>query len=638
MLLMICSKKTIRCLLFAGIFYLLPCALLGQTDTLAKTFASDSIIRPIKNDTAQRRSLDDYIRSRKGFLGNMVKNLRRDTTDVQKANDLQRNDVPYKIYEGAIIRRIIIKDLPFGIPLSDTSKRIITPLTKLANTLHHTTRRAVIRNNLFFRQYDTLRPYLMADNETYLRKLPYIQDAKIEVVPSDSLGFDSVDVHITVKDLFSLGVGIASLGLRNTDLAFSENSISGSGNAFVIHGLYDSYRRLNFGGGIAYILRNIGGSFINLTAGYQSYFPDIAGLKEENYYFLRFSKPLINRYSHWVYELGGAYHSNRNMYSPDSTYSNEIRYRYYNADAWAGYNINSTGFTTEAEGKKLRKLIGLRVVDQQFQEIPIEYKTQYNWRYADLTAVIASLSFYRQNYFKSQFIYAFGINEDVPVGLNLTLTAGYTDKEQLSRPFISFDFAHSFFNLRKNYFSYTLRGEGYLNHGDPEDINLFGTFDYFDHLKALGAKWKERNFIDVSFAKQINTILNEPLYINSKYALPEFSNGPNGGSLRETVKLQSVFYSPWELESFRFAPFVFTDAGLFTPYNTPINSSNIYTIVGGGMRTRNESLIFGTLEVKGYYFLKKNFYNENWRIDVSTDITFKSNSQLVRRPDFIQVN
>src|ERR1039457_7037359 len=122
---MICSKKTLRSLLSASIFYLLPCTLLGQIDTLPKAFVTDSIIRPFKGDTAQRMSLDEYMKSRKGFLGNMVKNLRRDTTDVQKANDLQRNDVLYKIYEGAIIRRITIQDLPFGTPLSDTSKKVV---------------------------------------------------------------------------------------------------------------------------------------------------------------------------------------------------------------------------------------------------------------------------------------------------------------------------------------------------------------------------------------------------------------------------------------------------------------------------------------------------------------------------------
>ena len=596
---------------------------------------------PLQNQnriTTQRKSLDEYLKTRKGVFGKMFKGLTKDTTEVQKANDLKRNDEPYKQFEGAVIRHIIIKDLPFGIPITDTSKKVVTVFTKLANTLHHTTRQTVIRNNLFFREHELLVPYLMADNETYLRQLPYVQDAIIEVVPADNMQLDSVDVYIVVKDLFSLGFSVPSLGLKNTDIAVKEDNITGSGNGIVVHGLYDISRRRNFGGGIEYVLRNIGSSFINLNMGYQSYYPNIVGLKEENLYYVRFAKPLINRYSHWTYELDGSYHSTRNMYSSDSIYNSDIRYRYYNLDAWAGYNINSTRYTTEEEDKKLRKLIALRVIDQQFQDLPGKYISDYDWRYANLTGVIASLSFYRQNFYKSQFIYAFGINEDIPEGLNLTITAGYTKKQNLSRPFIGFNYERSAFNSRNNYFSYTFRAEGYLNHKTAEDINLFGTIDYFDHLKAIGTKWKQRTFIDIGIAKQINTVLNEPLYIDSKYGLPEFRNGPFGGSLRTSIKAESVFYSPWHIESFRFAPFVFTNAGLFTPYNTPINTSNIYTIVGGGLRTRNESLIFGTFELKGYYFLKKNIRNENWRFDIGTDITFKYNTQLVRKPDFIQVN
>ena len=311
---------------------------------------------------------------------------------------------------------------------------------------------------------------------------------------------------------------------------------------------------------------------------------------------------------------------------------------YYNFDAWAGYNINSTGFSTAAEDKKLRKLVALRVIDQKFQEFPGKYADVYYWRYVNLKGVLGSLSFYRQNFYKTQYIYAFGRNEDIPEGLNLTVTLGYTKKQNLSRPFIGFNYQRSSFNSKNNYFSYTFRAEGYYRNKKVEDINLLADVDYFDHLKAMGTKWKQRTFISIGVAKQINTILNEPLYFDSKFGLPEFRNGDVGGSLRATVKAESVFYSPWSLASFRFAPFIFGDTGLFSPYNTPFSTSNIYTTVGGGLRTRNESLIFGTLEFKGYYFLKKNFYNERYRFDINANITFKNNTQLLSRPDFIQVN
>lgn len=618
---MIYRKKNLRCFLLTGIFYLLQFSLYAQTDTIPK------------------KSFDHYLKTRKGFFGKMMKNLRRDTTAAQIANDLTRNDVLYKKFEGYTIRHIIIKDLHFGIPIADTSKKVVTTLTRLANKIHHITRTSIIRNNLFFTENDSLLPYLMADNVTFLRQTPYLQDATIDVVPVIGTS-DSVDVNVTVKDLFALGGSLASFGLKNTDIEIREDNLSGSGNSITFRGLYDISRRKNFGGGMDYLQRNIGGSFIDGGVGYQSFTPNIKnGLKEENMYYIRFTKPLVHRYMHWTYEFNASYHSTRNMYSSDSIYLSDNRYRFYNFDVWAGYNINSTGFTAQAEDKKLRKLIALRIIDQKFQDLPGKYFSLYSWRYANLEGVLGSLSFYRQNFYKSQFIYAFGRNEDIPEGLNLSVTLGYTKKQNLSRPFIGFNYQRSSFNLKNNYLSYTFRAEGYFDNKNVDDINLLANVDYFDHLKAIGTKWNQRTFISVGIAKQINTILNEPLYFNSKFGLPEFKAGDDvGGDLRATIKAESVFYSPWSIASFRFAPFIFGDSGLFSPYNTNFSTSNIYTTVGGGLRTRNESLIFGTLEFRGYYFLKKNFYNESYRFDISTNITFRNNTQLLSRPDFIQVN
>ena len=98
------------------------------------------------------------------------------------------------------------------------------------------------------------------------------------------------------------------------------------------------------GQGLSILQRNIGGSFINGGVGYQSFFPNINfGLKEENMYYLVFTKPLIHRYMRWTYEFNASYHSTRNMYNSDSIYFSDHRYRFYNFDAWAGYNINSKG-------------------------------------------------------------------------------------------------------------------------------------------------------------------------------------------------------------------------------------------------------------------------------------------------------
>lgn len=577
--------------------------------------------------------------NRKSFINKMVNNFKKDTIEIDHGYELKRNEEVFKPYEGLIIRNIIVSRVPFGISIGDTSRRFMNALTSLANDLHHLTKVRVIKKNLFFRTGEPLKPYLMADNERYLRQLLYIQDADF-FVSRTAPGSDSIDVTVAVKDVFSLGGAINSLGLKQSNVEFREDNFAGTGNAGVVYALFDDARKNNFAFGGEYNSRNISGSFIDGKIGYQSFYPAIFGPKEDNNYYLNLMKPLVNRYMQWTYELDASYHSTRNLYSSDSVYFSNTHYRYYNLEAWAGYNINAKDFTTQEESRKLRKLVGLRLIDKKFLSLPEKYESKYNWQYSDLLGTLATLTFYRQNFYKTQYIYGFGRNEDIPEGLLLNLTAGYTIKENQSRPFIGFNFQQYQFNNRKNYLSYSVRAEGFLNHKTIEDINFLGSLFYFDHLKKINTRWKQRFFLNFDLAQQVNTVLNEPLFANSQFGMPQYGNeymGTErvGGTLRATAKAESEFFSPWSLVSFRVAPFVFSNVSVFSPY---LSTTKILTSVGGGIRTRNESFVFGTIELKGYYFPQKNFYNESFRFELSTNLIFKYNTQFVKKPDFIQVN
>ena len=591
-----------------------------------------------QKETNNKTQLPDTS-NRKSFINKMVNNFKKDSTEIDRAYQLKRNEEVFKPYEGFIIRNVIIDRLPFGISIGDTSRRFMNALTSLANDLHHLTKVRVIKKNLFFKKGEPLKPYLMADNERYLRQLLYLQDADF-FVNRTAPGSDSVDIIVEVKDVFSLGGAINSLGLKQSNIEFREDNFAGTGNAGVVYALYDDARKNNFALGGEYNSRNIGGSFIDGKIGYQSFYPAIFGPKEDNNYYVNLMKPLVNRYMQWTYELDASYHSTTNLYSSDSIYFSNTHYRYYNVEAWAGYNINAKDFTTQEESQKLRKLVGLRIIDKKFLSLPEKYESKYNWQYSDLRGTLATLTFYRQNFYKTQYIYGFGRNEDIPEGLLLNLTAGYTVKQNQSRSFIGFNFQQYQFNKRKNYLSYSVRAEGFLNHKTIEDINLLGSLFYFDHLKKIGTSWKQRFFLNFDLAQQVNTVLNEPLFANSQFGMPEYGNefvgiDRVGGTLRATAKAESEFFSPWSLVSFRVAPFVFSNVSVFSPY---LSTTKVLTSAGGGIRTRNESFVFGTIELKGYYFPQKNFYNESFRFSLSTNLIFKYNTQFVKKPDFIQVN
>jgi hypothetical protein len=255
-----------------------------------------------------------------------------------------------------------------------------------------------------------------------------------------------------------------------------------------------------------------------------------------------------------------------------------------------------------------------------------------------LTAILASATIFKQDFYKTQYIYGFGRNEDVPEGIDISLSGGWTKKESRVRPYVGLDFQRYYFSSAERYWHYTARFGSYFYKGKAEDVDVLFNIDYFSQLRNLGRKWKQRTFISGGFARQFRILLNEPLMLESEYGLPGFRFNNQGGDLRISGKVETVFFTPWSVLLFRFAPFIFADATYFKLIPDGILKTKTYSAIGGGIRTRNESLIFGTIELKGMYFPRKNYFGDNWRIETNLNVRFKYNSQLIRRPDFVRVN
>jgi hypothetical protein len=526
----------------------------------------------------------------------------------------------------------------FGVPINDTSRSFKNKLTNLADAFHRTTRESVIRNNLFFKVHDKLVPILLADNERHLRDQAYLNDVKIIV--NRVLGTrDSVDIVVLTKDVLSVGGSFRMSSLNEVQATVREDNFGGTGDKFQVGALYhkDRFRQVGFGS--EYVMRNIAGTFIDGHFGFLDYAPTFNTFdKQEKTIYTRFIKPLVNPYMKWTYALEAAWHKNENMYHSDSLYQMDNRYEYYNLDAWIGFNKSARKLNQRVNDDRLRTLFGLRFIHNEFFTVPLKYQTEYFYQYADLTGILGSISIFRQDFYKTQYVYGFGRNEDVPEGIDISLTGGWTDKNARTRPYIGLDFQYNHFTRRKNYLNYTVRLGGYEYDNKYEDISILGNVEFFSRLKPLGKRWKQRTFITAGITTQINKELNEPLLLESPFGLPEYENIQLGGDHRLTFKAETVMFNNWRLLSFRFAPFVFGNASLLTPVGAPILKTKFYNSLGGGIRSRNESLVFGTLELRGFFFPNKNFDGSYWRIDFNTNIKFKYNSQFIRRPQFIGVN
>jgi hypothetical protein len=589
-----------------------------------------------QNDTLKGSKLDSFILNNKGVVGKLARNLLADTSEG--TGELQRNDRTFRRYRGRIIRSIIIKPLPFGVSIGDTTKIINNRLTRLANHLHKQTRLSEISENLFFKQHDTLSPSLLGDNERYLRELPYLQDARLKIQAVKGTR-DSVDVIVLTKDVISIGGGFEVHNINRAAVTLKEDNFYGLGDRYQIQILYDQRRQQHLGYGFEYIKRNIKGSFIDGMAGYLNFAKAFnSGRPEERLAYFRLVKPLVNPYVRWTYALEAKYSSSQNMYAADTFYTLNLRYKSYSTDAWTAWNTEAGHSIGKKDENRLRIVTSIRFISQRFTERPLKYLNKYNYQYSNLDALLGSISIFQQNSYKVAYLYRFGRPEDIPQGTEATLTYGLTVNSSRRRPYMAADFQRYYFNAVNQYFNFSLKAGSYFYRHRFEDINLFAGLNFFNHLYSIGSRWKQRTFLRAEIAKQFNGLLNEPVFASKLYGLSTLDNELVGGNLRAGINGESVFYSPWSLLYFRIAPFVFGDMSLFRFDKDQAAQKDLYTAVGGGIRFRNESLIFQTMELRGWYFPKKNYYNEQTKFEFKTKVGFTYNQRFIKRPEFIQVN
>ncbi|CAN5544032.1 hypothetical protein BH11BAC5_BH11BAC5_45490 [soil metagenome] len=577
-----------------------------------------------------------FLAKRGGLLGKLAKSISTDGPGPD--GDAVKVVNPFIAHTGKIIRTIEFLRLGFERTIFDTTIIRNNFGAILANGFHKKTTVKTIKNNLFFMEGDRVHPYLLADNERHLRDQIYIQDARI-LIDTIAGTRDSVDVIVITKDIFPLGGSIDMSSLTKMAVQVKNENIGGSGSRLSLSSFYDIDRNPVFAYDAGFLKRNIMGSFIDWSVGFKNYRNAFnSGRAEETMLNTHLEKPLVTPYIPWIGAADISFARTSNNYLPDSLYKSDFKYSYRSSDLWFGYNFGSQRLLYKNMNTRVRKFIAIRNFYQHFTDIPGINHQLYDYRYANIRSTLGALSVFRQESYRANFIYGFGRNEDVPEGFSASLIGGITTKQDRNRPYFGLETLMSHFSKKGFYSTYTLRMGGYTYQKRWEDIDMLFNVDHFTKLKRLKGKWLNRNFFGAGFTKQIRPVLDQPLTINSIFGLPYFRGNPAPSDMRTTVKTEIVFFNMQKFWGFRLAPFFFADMSLLTPTNQSFTKSDLYSAIGGGVRTRNENLTFGTVELRGYYFPRTVPGMKNYKIELGTNIRFRYNSVFIRKPDFVLPN
>ncbi len=585
-----------------------------------------------EKDTAAARTPRSFINNIFQQVVNAVTISRRDS--IRRATVLNtKAESPFTAYQGRIIRHIKTNELGFGKSLEDTSNRIRRMGQRVINTLHRNTRGWVIRNHLFFHENNELNAYLLADNERYLRSLDFIRDARIIVKPV--YGTDSVDVEVVTKDLFSITGALSVSGVKRVRARGGEANFLGMGQRVQLTTLLDKNRDPSFGYEFLYSKSSVGNSLATLTLGYTQINSGISsGLEEEKALYFRVERPLVSPYSHVAGALEVSFNRSQNYYrKPDPDF---YRYSYNLVDAWAGYNLGVTKLLQKGQIRD-RSFIAFRFMHNDFLHTPAQIANRFDPIYNNKQAALAEFTLFRQDFYKRNYIYGFGVTEDIPYGYNLALTAGWYKQLDLERPYTAINLNQFVITNSGEFAQYFVRAGTFWNKRRMQDASVLIGGNLFTKLYLLD-DIKLRGNLRFSYTRTFNRVTTEPLRINNPFGIQSFTADSALGIQRISCYAETFLFIKYRIFGFQLAPFGFTDLSLLSPRQNKVSHTDMYSGVGAGVRSRNENLVFGTLELRFIYFPKTAQTLQAFKIAFKSNLRFRYNSRYVKAPDILQLN
>jgi hypothetical protein len=581
-----------------------------SNDTLIRL--PSSLIHPAKLSSDKNLMFFDSLKSRalKNLLTKKIYDFVIVTPDTIETRRITgTSDANYIIYSGKKIRKIEIQRLNvFGANISNPASISPKKIENLLNKTHVNTNESIIRKNLIFTAGDTISPLILSDNERLLRQLPYINDARIIIVPVSD---DEVDIIVLTKDIYSLGATYSYKGLKKGSVSLFEKNIFGMGHEFGIEIPFDSKSTDSPGFGVHYMVDNIRKSFINLNV----YF--LNGLGEKTYGF-----SLDRRFVSSATKYAGGI-SVRQMSTSVLINNNPVPQplKYNLQDYWL-----SRSFLINKE-KVSRFIIGARYTNNNVFNRPYILKDSY-YSLQKYRMYLGSAAFSIQKYYKTNLIYSYGRTEDIPYGglFKITLGREFNEfNEFRKRNYLGAEVAIGKSSKSLGYFYGSAGLASFVNGSQTKQGLLSLNLKYVSNLITAG-NYMIRNFLYFDYTRGFDRNTDEFLIFNDNNGFSGFKNDSITGNQRFLVSLESVLFSPLNIYGFRFAFFGFTDFAFLSGTNEIIGNGFALASIGLGIRIRNDNMVFNTFQLRIGFFPNPPLYSKINHLTVSGEQLLRPNN------------
>jgi hypothetical protein len=172
----------------------------------------------------------------------------------------------------------------------------------------------------------------------------------------------------------------------------------------------------------------------------------------------------------------------------------------------------------------------------------------------------------------------------------------------------------------------------------PEDATLLLSLSVFSRLREIDSRYHYRQRLRVSYTTILNRNINPLLRIGNEYGVNDFNADSVLSDQRLGVTAETILFTHWKLLGFNFAPVAYVDVAFLPPQDETLLYDKPYVGIGAGIRTRNENLIFGTMEFKVTWFPRTTGNVSHFNFNFSTNLRVKYSGNFVTAPGFLRAN
>ncbi|MDR6968585.1 hypothetical protein J2X31_002608 [Flavobacterium arsenatis] len=567
-----------------------------------------SQVKPTEKDTAKMyRNIEKYSKKR-GFT-KLLHKLIFEPTEKKKANPIREpKKRVYKNYEGRIVRNIEIQTLdPFGFSISDTTRKARNWTERTGNRIHIKTNRLAIKNLLLIKRNRPLDSLLVKESERLVRSQRYVREVVITAEPV-SKNSDSVDVFIRVLDSWSI-IPKISASTSRTNIEITERNFLGSGHEFSNRFINrnedgkNAYRMI-------YIVPNIMNTFIRTTVSYEQ---DL----DNNYgKILGLERPFYSPFARWA---GGVYFDQvfrkDTLQSPEGNYAIQ-NFKYDSQDFWGGHSFRIFKGNTE-DDRTSNLITSARYLNVNYKQRPTIAYDSINF-YSDEKFYLGGIGISSRQFVEDEYLFNYGIIEDVPVGKIYGITGGYQIKNGVGRMYGGARASYGNY-FKWGYLSTNFEYGTFFRDSKPEQTAFSFQANYFTNLIQLGDRWKMRQFIKPQLIIGTNRLqstgdyltINENSHFQSNFGAGNIGRNGSGipgfnsavyGTKKAVLALQTQFYSPWDLWGFRLNPYFNFTAAMLGSDEIGLTQSKLYSSVGVGLIISNDFLVFNSFQFSLSYY------------------------------------